>query len=480
MQPLRSVVPRNIINNFRKTFATSALSSENKKKICIVGAGPAGFYAAQHLIKNLPNCYVDIVEKLPVPFGLVRFGVAPDHPEVKNVINTFTKTAENPQVRFLGNLTLGFDFTVQDLRDRYHAVILSYGAEKDRKLNIPNEYPSTVLSAREFVAWYNGLPGTEQYQPNLNVRTVAIIGQGNVAVDVARILLSPIDVLAKTDITRLALQTLSESKVENVYLIGRRGPLQAAFTIKELREMTKLPGVNILWRGEDFVGINEELTNLQRPRKRLTELMLSSLSKQQQREEGKKSFFPIFLRSPQHIDGSNNLVLSVNNLVGHSAVATSVTETLETDLIMRSIGYKSICLDKSLNFDEKQGLVNNVGGRVLKKQLTGSDNSIDDIEDKFEKGLYVSGWLATGPTGVILTTMNNSFSVAHTVCEDFKTGAISSSPTKPGLDDLLVNKTVVTWEGWNRIDKAEIEAGKIHQKPREKIVNVKEMLALVS
>lgn len=238
----------------------------------------------------------------------------------------------------------------------------SYGAEKDRKLNIPNEYPSNVLSAREFVAWYNGLPGTENYRPNLNARTVAIIGQGNVAIDVSRILLSSIDSLAKTDITNFALQALSESKVEQVYLIGRRGPLQAAFTIKELREMTKLPGVNIRWRGEDFIGINEELPNLPRPRKRLTELMLSNLS-QQQFEQGKKSFIPIFLRSPQYIDGSNNLVLSINNLVGNSAVATSAEETLETDLIMRSIGYKSVCLDKDLNFDEKQGFVNNVGGK---------------------------------------------------------------------------------------------------------------------
>lgn len=247
----------------------------------------------------------------------------------------------------------------------------SYGAEKDRKLNIPNEYPSNVLSAREFVAWYNGLPGTESYQPNLNARTVAIIGQGNVAIDVSRILLSPIDALAKTDITNFALQALSESKVEKVYLIGRRGPLQAAFTIKELREMTKLPGVNIRWRGEDFIGINEELPNLPRPRKRLTELMLSNLS-QQQYEQGKKSFIPIFLRSPQYIDGSNNLVLSINNLVGNSAVATSATEMLETDLIMRSIGYKSVCLDKDLNFDEKQGFVNNVGGRLTILQRQGN------------------------------------------------------------------------------------------------------------
>lgn len=239
----------------------------------------------------------------------------------------------------------------------------SYGAEEDRKLNIPNEYPSNVLSAREFVAWYNGLPGTEQYEPNLNARTVAIVGQGNVAIDVSRILLSPIDALAKTDITHSALQALSESKVEKVYLVGRRGPLQAAFTIKELREMTKLAGVNIKWRADDFIGINEEVANLPRPRKRLTELMLSSLSNQEY-EEGKKLFLPIFLRSPQHINSSNNLVLTVNKLVGNTAETTDATETLETNLIMRSIGYKSVCLDKELNFDENQGFVNNVGGKL--------------------------------------------------------------------------------------------------------------------
>lgn len=194
---------------------------------------------------------------------------------------------------------------------------------------------------------------------------MTIIGQGNVAIDVSRILLSPIDALAKTDITHSALQALSESKVEKVYLVGRRGPLQAAFTIKELREMTKLQGVNIRWRNEDFLGINEELPNLPRPRKRLTELMLSNLSQQQQQPEvGKKLFIPIFLRSPQHIDGSNNLMLTVNKLVGNNAVATTATEMLETDLIMRSIGYKSACLDKELNFDQKQGFVNNVGGKL--------------------------------------------------------------------------------------------------------------------
>uniref|UniRef100_A0A182S7W1 Uncharacterized protein n=1 Tax=Anopheles maculatus TaxID=74869 RepID=A0A182S7W1_9DIPT len=171
------------------------VSSTVRPRICIVGAGPAGFYTAQYILKHLDNSDVDIVEKLPVPFGLVRFGVAPDHPEVKNVINTFTKTAENPRVRFLGNLSLGKDFTLEELRERYHAVLLTYGAEHDNTLNIPNETLQNVLSAREFVAWYNGLPGFENLNPDLSGKSLTLLGQGNVAVDVARIVLSSVDEL---------------------------------------------------------------------------------------------------------------------------------------------------------------------------------------------------------------------------------------------------------------------------------------------
>lgn len=236
-------------------------------------------------------------------------------------------------------------------------------------MNIENENDSTVLSARDFVAWYNGLPGAENFQPNLSDhRTVAIIGQGNVAVDVARILLSPLDILQRTDITKYALAALATSRVERVYLIGRRGPLQAAFTIKELREMTKLPGTQINWRSEDFLGVAGELPNLARPRKRMTELMLSSLTAQQERVGvvGGKQLLPIFLRSPKHINDARQLTLSVNRLSGDgsqpSAVRTDTTELIDSDLVLRSIGYKSISVDGDINFNETNGFVNNHGG----------------------------------------------------------------------------------------------------------------------
>lgn len=344
----------------------------------------------------------------------------------------------------------------------------SYGAEKDRKLCIPNEDESQVLSAREFVAWYNGLPGTEAFRPPLHGESVAIIGQGNVAIDVARILLSPIDELTKTDITEHSIAALAASKVKRVHLIGRRGPLQAAFTIKELREMTKLIDVRVRWRAEDFAGIAEQVATLARPRKRITELMLSNLAAQSNKS-GAREFRPIFLRSPKAIENRQRLHLAVNRLDGDRAVATSDTETIEADLVLRSIGYKSISMDDELNFDERQGLVCNVDGRVLLK------SPIRDGE-RIDRGLYTCGWLATGPTGVILTTMSNAFSVAKTICEDFRSGAIESSERKPGLNGAVL-KDVVTWNGWQKIDCAEVAAGK-GVKPREKIIDVTRMLEI--
>uniref|UniRef100_A0A1B0GLQ9 NADPH:adrenodoxin oxidoreductase, mitochondrial n=2 Tax=Lutzomyia longipalpis TaxID=7200 RepID=A0A1B0GLQ9_LUTLO len=439
------------------------------KRICVVGGGTAGFYVTQYLVKHLENCRVDVLEKLPVPFGLVRFGVAPDHPEVKNVINTFTKTASHPSVKFLGNVALGRDYTLKDLRENYNAVVLAYGAESDRNLNIPvdGEFRK-ILSARQFVAWYNGYPGAENVvtASHLQGRTAAIIGQGNVAVDVARILLSPIDQLRKTDITDYALEVLAASKVENVAMIGRRGPLQAAFTIKELREMLKLPGCQTTWRPESFVGIKESISTLPRPRKRLTELMLDSLSKQSpaMAPPSGRVFSPIFFRSPKCVRRSGNefiLDLIVNELQGDKAMATDATESLPIDLLLTSIGYSSLKEDSQLNFDSKKGIISNRDGRVL-------TNS-----QEIDPGLYVSGWLATGPTGVILTTMNNAFAVGQMICDDFKEKKIKEED-KPGIN--LSHKDVVSWSGWEKIDQEEVRRGSKVGKPREKIVSVDEML----
>lgn len=382
-----------------------------------------------------------------------------------------------------------------------------YGAEQDRKMGI-NDEDMNALSAREFVAWYNGLPDCQERYESIenqlrNAETITLIGQGNVAVDVARILLSPIDSLRKTDITSRALSTLSECNIHNVHLVGRRGPLQAAFTIKELREMLNLPNVSTIWRKTDFNGITDQtVTKLPRPKKRITELMLKNVHTNMGTANATKQFSPIFFRSPKCVDGvggnEKRLVLTVNQLSdSEAAIPTNDIETLHTNLILRSIGYKSVNVthsDDLLNFDAGKGLVRNNQGRVLKSidrnsnassssgdgasAATPSGNTDDnDDNDKYERGLYVSGWLGTGPTGVILTTMNNSFLVAKNLCEDIQCERVDCSP-KPGLD-ITKYPAAISWSDWIKIDKYETELGASSGKPREKLLYTSEMLKIL-
>lgn len=269
----------------------------------------------------------------------------------------------------------------------------------------------------------------------------------------------------KTDITSYALEYLASSKVERVQLIGRRGPLQVAFTIKELREMLKLPHVSTQWRPQDFQGISEQVEKLARPRKRLTELMLKSLNEQPDTPTYKKQLLPIFMRSPKALN-DKELTFTINKMEQDKAIATEQEETLSADLILRSIGYKSSCADNGICFDSKSGMVFNKNGRVLKAL---NDTTID-------KGLYVAGWLGTGPTGVILTTMNGAFTVAKTLSEDVFSNFINTDEAKPGLDNAFKSLPIVTWQGWQKINKEEVKRGSKVGKPREKIVKIDEML----
>lgn len=439
-------------------------------KVCIVGSGPAGFYFAQHLIKAHPTVIVDIYERLPVPFGLVRYGVAPDHPEVKNVINTFTKTAQNPRVNFLGNVKLGKDISMKQLQQSYHAVVLSYGAEQDKVLGIEGEKVENVISARRFVGWYNGLPEDKYLAVKLDCETVAVLGQGNVAVDVSRILLTSIDSLKKTDITSHALNALAESKVKKVVLIGRRGPLQVAFTIKEFREMLKLPGVRTTFIPEQMAGLKDHVSSLARPRKRLTELLIQASSEdtgQASSETSTKTFHPLFLRTPLKCIGSSRVTgieLAVNRLQGdtlqnQNAVATEARELLECGLVLRSIGYKSVQADPDIPFNHKQGCVTPA------------------------PGVYSAGWLSTGPVGVILSTMSNAFESANRVVQDMNSGNLDVTVSKPGSEHILQHLrekgiATVDFAGWEKIDKVEVERGIKLGKSREKIVDISEMLQI--
>ncbi|NP_001088306.1 ferredoxin reductase L homeolog precursor [Xenopus laevis] len=458
-------------------------SVSHTPQICIVGSGPAGFYTAQHILKHNPKAQVDIYEKLPVPFGLVRFGVAPDHPEVKNVINTFTQTARSDRCAFLGNVMVGRDITVEELQAAYHAVVLSYGAEDKRELSIPGEDLPGVYSARDFVGWYNGLPDNRHLNPDLSCDTAVILGQGNVALDIARILLSPVDILRKTDITQDALDALSKSRVRRVWMVGRRGPLQVAFTIKELREMINLPGTRPKLDPADYMGLEKAIKDLPRPRKRLTELLVkSALEKPDHKVEAnwaraEKEWGLRFFRSPFAVlpseDGKRaaRIRLSVTRLegMGETAVAvpTGQVENISCGLIFSSIGYKSASISSTVPFLPKQGVIPNSMGRV------------EGIP-----GLYCSGWVKRGPTGVITTTMTDSFDTAQAILEDVQTGALNWSEPRAGsvtILELLHLRGIqpVSFSDWEKIDEVETSRGLTVGKPREKILDTEEMLQLV-
>ncbi|XP_042309383.1 NADPH:adrenodoxin oxidoreductase, mitochondrial isoform X2 [Sceloporus undulatus] len=439
---LRFLLPKGSVAGIKRLLA----SAEFIPRICIVGSGPAGFYTAQHLLKHHKQARVDIYEKLPVPFGLVRFGVAPDHPEVKNVINAFTQTAHSDRCTYSGNVTVGKDITIKELQKAYHAVVL--------------------------------------LKPDLSSETAVVLGHGNVALDVARILLSPLEILRKTDITEDSLTVLARSKVKRVCLIGRRGPLQVAFTIKELREMINLPSARPFLNPADFKGLGDAIKDVPRPRKRLTELMAKTALEDpgevvaSRWASASREWSLKFLRSPLEVlpmaDGkqARAIRMAVTRLEGTGdgtkAVPTGEVEEVMCGLILSSIGYKSVPIDPAVPFDPKQGIIPNNLGRVLGAP-----------------GLYCSGWVKRGPTGVIITTMNDSFDTAQSVLEDLQSGALDVSGAKEGFDlvrSVLQSRGIhpVSFSDWEKINAAEVARGKLSGKPREKITDPREMLELIS
>ncbi|XP_014671726.1 PREDICTED: NADPH:adrenodoxin oxidoreductase, mitochondrial-like isoform X2 [Priapulus caudatus] len=437
--------------------------SQTGPKVCIIGSGPAGFYTAQQILKTTT----------PIWTGKVWSCTRPPRSKA---------TAENERCSFVGNVSVGKDVSIHELQQAYNVVVLSYGAEADRELGIPGEGLVGVESARSFVGWYNGLPEHRHLQPNLNTEVAVVIGQGNVALDIARILLTPIRLLQETDITEYALEALTRSKIRRVHVVGRRGPLQAAFTIKELREMVTMPDCRTVFTAEDFSGVEEALAGIPRPRKRLTELMLKSVTGRGQTEQevqrladASREFYVKFLRSPIQVlpsaDGKRlrALELAVNVLEGSGksvrARSTDDREVIDCGLILRSVGYRSVAIEKSIPFDHSHGTIAHENGKVNGKQ-----------------GLYCSGWVKRGPTGVILDTMSDGFQTGKLILRDIESGVVSAE-TRPGSEAILrhlSNKGVqtVSFDDWKRIDAVEIERGRERGKPREKLTDLKEMLRI--
>ena len=372
-------------------------------RVAIVGAGPSGFFLADKL-SGQTDCpvAVDLFERLPVPYGLVRFGVAPDHEKIKAVTRSFDKVAARPNVRFFGNVEIGRDLSVDELRQFYHAVAFTTGAQSDRRMGIPGEDLRGSHPATEFVAWYNGHPDYRDRTFDLSVERVAVVGVGNVAVDVARILSRSIDELATTDIADHALEALRHSRVREVYLLGRRGPVQAAFTAPEVKELGEMQLADAVTLPEEVAldPICREL--LDRENDAANKRKVEVLSEFAQRTpSGKPKRLTIrFLVSPVELvdDGTgrvrairlvrNRLVLKNGEI---AAEPTGTIEELPVGLVFRSVGYRGQPID-GLPFDERRGTVPNDHGRVL--AAPGGEPM---------PGLYVAGWIKRGPNGVIGT-----------------------------------------------------------------------------
>jgi ferredoxin--NADP+ reductase len=450
-------------------------------RVAIVGSGPAGFFAAEALQKAAPGIAIDLIDRLPTPFGLVRGGVAPDHPKIKSVTRTFDRVASQPGFRFLGNVRVGQDVSIEELRARYAVVILCYGADTDRTLGIPGETLPGSHSATDFVAWYNGHPDYAAAAFDLTQRAAAIVGIGNVAMDVARILAKPVSALEKTDLADHALQALAASQVQTIHLVARRGPVQAACTTPELRELGELEGVDVIVDPRDLEldpASEAELAAMEdrNPAKNL-EVLRDWAARP--RTGAPRQVVLHFNASPVSLSGTDRvegMTIVRNRLEADGrgsvrAVPTDEMQQLAVGLVFRSVGYKGRALP-GVPFDDRRGVVANLQGRVV--EAAGSEIPVP--------GLYVAGWIKRGPQGIIGT---NKLCAADTVAQvvaDAAAGAIPTvDPAVPSLDALLAARqvTVTSWADWQRLDQAEQARGATAGRPRAKITAVPEMLEII-
>ncbi len=438
-------------------------------RVAVIGSGPSGIYAAEALIKQseIPVS-VDVFDRLPTPFGLVRYGVAPDHQTIKSVTKVMQKVLQDPRVRFWGNVAYGRDLSQADLRRFYDAVIYAVGASSDRHLDIPGEELPGNLSATEFVAWYNGHPDYQSLPLRLDVKGVAVVGMGNVAVDVTRILAKSASELAQTDIADHALAVLAQSQVTDIYMLGRRGPAQAKFTTKELRELGELANADIVVRPEELEldaqstawleGQPALLKNLEVLREFAAKPLMGKPRRIHLR----------FLVSPVEILGQGRVErirLEKNRLDEKmNAVGTGVFEELEVGLVLRSVGYKGVPLPE-VPFDERKGIIPNREGRVLR-------------EGQVAPGEYTAGWIKRGPSGVIGTNKADAAETVRLLLEDAPHLPRAPEPQPEALTEHLKRKGVafVTLEDWLRLDQLECTQGQAQGRPRIKITRLEEML----
>ncbi|MGI9534784.1 MAG: FAD-dependent oxidoreductase [Thermodesulfobacteriota bacterium] len=454
-------------------------NNSNIYRIAIIGSGPAGFFAADHLFKNSDlNIEIDMYDKLPTPFGLVRTGVAPDHQKIKTVTKVYDKIAANPKFRFFGLIEFGKHITLDDLKMHYHQVLFATGAQTDRRMNIPGEDLKRSHTATEFVAWYNGHPEFTNHEFDLSVEKVAIIGIGNVAVDVARILCRSEDELSNTDITDYAFEKLKSSNVKEVYMIGRRGPAQAAFTNPEIKELGNLEIADAVTLKEEVEL--DELTSsyLTNNQDRSAETKIQRLKEYSNNTKTKNKCLTIrFLLSPVELLSDDNGNVKALKLVKNRLFksddgslrpkASDEYEILNVDMVFRSIGYYGIPLP-GIPFNENWGVIPNENGRIT-----------DIEENNTLTGLYVTGWIKRGPSGVIGTNKTDSAETVSLMVEDIQNNNTfhPDSPSAEKIESLIKerNPEYIDYEDWLKIDKEETERGEKEGKPRVKFTKVEDI-----
>jgi ferredoxin--NADP+ reductase len=455
---------------------------ENPLRVAIVGSGPAGFYAAEALLRYDGAVEVDMLDRLPTPFGLVRGGVAPDHPKIKSVIRVYEKTAARDGYRFFGNVELGRDVSAAELAERYHAVIYAYGAETDRRLGIPGEDLPGSGPATAFVGWYNAHPDYADLSFDLSCERAVVIGNGNVATDVTRMLALTPEELRTTDTADHAIDVLAACEVREIVVLGRRGPVQAAFTNPELRELGEMTAADI-----DVDPAELELDPLSHEvlesgadittRKNI-EILTEFAHKE---PEGKpKRIVLRFLTSPVEIQGDGRVervIVGRNELYRDEGGAirprdTGEREEIEAGLVLRSIGYKGVGVE-GLPYDERRGVIPNEGGRV-----------VDPERGDPLAGHYAVGWIKRGPTGVIGTNKKDAQETVDRLLEDLEAGRVPQPPQaqRDALEELLRERRpdYVNFEGWEAIDRAERERGEPQGRPRVKFTRVDEMVEVAA
>lgn len=444
-------------------------------RVAIVGAGPSGFYVADALFKAGIDVQVDCFDKLPTPFGLLRGGVAPDHQKMKSVGAYYERVAEKNADRFnfFGNVKIGEDLHLDELHRFYNAIVFTYGAETDKKLGIPGEDLEGSHTATEFVAWYNGHPDYQDRNFDLSQENVYIIGQGNVAIDVTRILAKTPQELQDSDITKNAFDKLMHSKVKEIHLVGRRGPVQSAFTELEIKELGELDGADIVVNPDDLVlsDIDKaelELATNSKARKNMA--VLETLSQKPLMGKPKKIILhfyqsPVALEGKSHVD---KIELEINSLSGEpgaqKAKGTGQKVIYPAGLVFRSVGYRGLSIP-DVPFDENKGVIPNEKGRVIEGNTPVA-------------GLYTSGWIKRGASGVLGTNKTDGSETVACLIEDIPTLPNCNIPSTDEVKALLQERKVrwVSYDDWKKIDSEERSRGEVAGKPREKFCNVNDIL----